>query len=177
MFSLRKLSFSMMAIALFALCVPVLASAQGRFPDYGRDRGYGRYDERQLRDSVHRLDRLSKDFEKNLDRALDRSRMNNSRREDRINAEAKEFRRLVGRLKSRLGNARDLSRSSNEAYAVLQQAQQLERVARPRWFDGRLASQWSQIRQELRIISDAYGTSGRRMPGNDPWYRRMPQPY
>ena len=37
-----------------------------RYPDYGRDRDrnngrYGRYDERYLRDSIHRLDRLAKE--------------------------------------------------------------------------------------------------------------------
>jgi len=44
---------------LLALFIPTVASAQGwpdyrRDRDYGRDRNYGRYDERYLRDSIHR---------------------------------------------------------------------------------------------------------------------------
>ena len=74
----RTLSFSIFAAAILALCLPVLAAAQGGYgyPDYGRNRNgnYGRYDERYLQDSIHRLDRLAKDFERDLDRALDRSR-------------------------------------------------------------------------------------------------------
>lgn len=179
MMNRRTLNFSILATALFALCLPVVAVAQNRYPDRGRNRDYGRHNERQLRDTINRLDRLSKDFEKNLDRALDRSRVNGTRREDRINAEAKEFRRAVGNLKSRVGNGRDLSRSSNEAHRVLQQAQQVDRIVRPRWFDSRLSSQWAQIRQELRAISDIYGSSGYygNRPGNDPWYRRVPLPF
>jgi hypothetical protein len=99
----RTLTFSIFAAATLALCLPVLAAAQGGYgyPDYGRNRNgnYGRYDERYLRDSIHRLDRLAKDFERDLDRALDRSRVDGTRREDRINAQGHDFRRAVSNLK------------------------------------------------------------------------------
>src|SRR5688572_2519830 len=177
----HTLKFSIFAAAIIALCLPAAAAAQwgrddrGR-DDRGRDRdGYGRYDERALRDSVHRLDRLSKDFEKNMDRALDRSRTNGSDREDRINDQVHQFRDAVGDLKSRIGNGRDLNRSADEARRVLQEGQQLDRVARPRWFDGRLSSDWSQIQRELRFISDAYGfryNSNSSRDRDDDWRRR-----
>ena len=149
----HTLKFSIFAAAILALALPAAASAQ-----WGRDdnRGYGRYDDRGLRDSVHRLDRLAKDFERDMDRALDRSRANGSRREDQINNEIHQFRDAVGDLKSRVGNGRDLNRSSNEARRVLQEADQIDRFAR-RGFDGRTSSQWSQIQQELRYISNVYG--------------------
>ena len=91
------------------------------------NRGYGRYDDRGLRDSVHRLDRLAKDFERDMDRALDHSRANGSRREDQINNQVHQFRDAVGDLKSRVGNGRDLNRSSNEARRVLQEADDFDR--------------------------------------------------
>ena len=177
----HTLKFSILAAAIVALCLPAAASAQWR-DDRGRDRdrdrdGYGRYDERALRDSGHRLDRLSKDFEKNMDRALDRSRSNGSDREDRINEQVHQFRDAVGDLKSRIGNARDLNRSSDEARRVLQEGQQLDRVARPRWFDGRLSSDWSQIQRELRFISDAYGFRYNGNSGRDDDYRRRDGDY
>jgi len=174
--------FSILAAAALSLCLPAMAAAQwGRYPD-------NRYDERYLRDSVNRLDRLSKSFERDLDRALDHSRVDGTQREDRINAEAHDFRRAVGNLKSRLGNGRDLNRSADEARRVLQEADQLDRIVRPRWFDARLGTEWSQIQQELRIISNAYGfrynniNRGGRDDGyqrndrnNDSW-RRIPFP-
>lgn len=189
----RTLSFSIFGAALLALCLPLVAAAQ--WPDYGRNRDQnngrnGRYDERYLRDSIHRLDRLAKDFERDLDRSLDRSRRDGTRVEDRINGEARQFRNAVGNLKSRFGNGRDLNRSRNEAQRVIQEAQQLNRVAR---LDYRLANQWSQIQQELRVIADAYGLNGyndgyyrndrnrrddRRYPSNNnnEWWRRLPIP-
>jgi hypothetical protein len=193
----HTLKFSIFAAALLALCLPAVAMAQwGRYPDnrypdnrYPDNRypDYGRYDDRYLRDSVHRLDRLAKDFERDMDRALDRSRVNGSRREDAINNLVHDFRRAVGDLKSRVGNGRDPNRSYNEASRVLQLADAVERQARPRWFDSRLSSEWSQIRRELQTIENVYGVRGRRngdiydrrddrRDRNSDWWRRIPFP-
>jgi translation initiation factor 3 subunit A len=158
----HTLKFSIMAAALVALSLPAVAAAQwdrgsrqDRYPD--NRGGYGRYDDRAVRDSAHQLDRLAKDFEREMDRALDRSRSNGTSREDRINEEVHQFRRAASDFKSRVGNGRDLNRSADEARRVLQEAQQVDRVARPRWYDNRLSSQWSAIQRELRFISDVYG--------------------
>jgi hypothetical protein len=192
----HTLKFSIFAAAILALSLPAAAAAQwGGYPQdrYPDNRGYGRYDDRGLRDSVHRLDSLAKDFERDMDRALDRSRVNGSRQEDRINDEVHQFRSAVGNLKSRVGNGRDLNRSADEARRVLDEGQQVDRVARPRWFDSRLASEWSQIQQELRYISDAYGyryngdygrdddwrrndRNNRNNNRNNDWWRRIPFP-
>src|ERR1044072_8121034 len=178
----HTLKFSIFAAAILALALPAAAAAQD-----------GRYDDRGLKASVHRLDRLAKDFERDIDRALDHSRTNGSNREDSINNQVHQFRDAVGDLKSRVGNGRDLNRSENEARRVLQEADDLDRFAR-RGFDGRTASEWSQIQQELRYISSAYGfgyggygrdrdeewrrndRNNRNSNRNDDWWRRIPFP-
>ena len=190
----HTLKFSIFAAALLALCLPVVAAAQwGGYPDNrypnGRNGGNGRYDDRYVKDSVQRLDRLAKDFENDMDRALDHSRADGTRREDEINSSVHDFRRAVGNLKSRVGNGRDLNRSVNEADRVLQMAEQIDRVGARR-LDQRTASEWSQIQNELRNISDIYGLSYRgrsddynrgrngnnRNNRNDDWWRRIPFP-
>lgn len=195
----RTLRLSIFAAAVLAFCLPALAAAQGTYDPWGRNRddgyrrdrngNYGRYDERYLRDSIHRLDRLAKKFERDLDRALDRSRTNGTRREDNVNGQARQFRNAVSDLKSRFGNGRDLNRSRNEAQRVLQEARQLDRIANTRRVDNEVVSDWAQIRQELRIISDAYnlGNYGyddvyrrndrNRTNNNNDWWRRIPVPY
>ena len=203
----HTLKFSLFAAAILALCLPVAAAAQwgGRYPQdrYPQDRypdnnrGYGRYDERGLRDSVNRLDRLAKDFERDMDRALDHSRANGSRREDEINNQVHQFRNAVSDLKSRVGNGRDLNRSANEAQRVLREADDLDRFGGRRGFDSRTASEWSQIQQELRYISNVYGfgyggyggygrdddwrrdrndRNDRNNNRNNDWWRRIPFP-
>jgi len=204
----RTLSFSIFAAAILALCLPVLAAAQGTYDPSGRNRdddyyrrdrngNYGRYDDRYLRDSIHRLDRLAKDFERAVDRELDRSREDGTRHEDRLNNEVHDFRRAAGNLKSRFGNGRDLNRSRDEAQRVLQTAQEAQRATRHHFGDGRIANLWSQIRQELNVIADAFGSNGyddgsyrndrrnddnrRNNPNNqnrnnNDWWRRIPWP-
>ena len=191
----RTLRISIFAVGLVALFLPVMASAQGVYDPYGRNRGsYGRYDERYVRDSIHRLDRLAKEFERDVDRALDRSRQDGTRREDRINNEARQFRNAVSNLKSRFGNGRDLNRSRNEAQRVIQEAQNLDRIAGSRRLDNEVARDWAQIRPELRIISDAFGLgyygygngtyrrdddwrrNDRNRTNDNDWWRRIPWP-
>jgi hypothetical protein len=165
----HTLKFSIFAAALFALSLPVTAAAQwgNRYPS---DRGYRRHDERAVRDSVHRLDRLAKDFEKDMDRALDRSRTNGTDREDRINEQVHQFRDAVGDLKSSVGNGRDLNRSSDEARRVFQEAQQINRVGRR--LDSRTASQWNAIQRELGFLGDVYGFRYNGGYSRDDDYRR-----
>ena len=170
----HTLKFSIFAAALFALSLPVTAAAQwgNRYPN---DRGNRRYNERAVRDSVHRLDRLAKDFERDMDRALDRSRANGTQREDRINDQVHQFRDAVGDLKSRVGNGRDLNRSADEARRVFQEAQQLDRVARR--FDNRVGSEWNAIQRELRFLSDVYGFRYNGGYGRNDDYRRRDGDY
>jgi len=205
-----------MTAAVLALSIPAMTAAQGSYdpygrPDYRRDRDYdpyhrddpyyrnGRYDGRYLRDTIRDLDRLSAQFERDLDRALDHSRENGSRHEDHLNADTKEFRRAVRDLRSSFNDGRDLYRSRSQAEAVLDTAEHVERVVQHHFYDNRLASEWSQIREDLRVIADAYnlGYSGgyygnndiyrnrrnddiyrdRRYPTNNvPWWRRVPWP-
>ena len=203
----HTLKFSIFAAAALALCLPIVAAAQwgrnqdnrypdNRYPDNSRNGRSGRYDERYVRDSVQRLDRLAKDFEHDMDRALDRSRVDGTQREDQINGLVHDFRRAVGSLKSQVGNGRDLNRSVDEADRVLQLADNLNRVGTRR-LDQRTASEWSQIQNELRNISDIYGLNYRGRSGDygdydrgrnnrnnrnrnnssiDDWIRRIPFP-
>jgi len=177
---------------VLALFIPVVASAQYRNdpwgrPDYRRDGDYGR-DNRYLRDSIQRLDRMAKDFEREVDRDLDHDRRENgTRHEDRVNNEAQDFRRAVGDLKSAFGNGRDLNRSADEAQRVMRQASVTERATRHHFDNYRVSSLWSQIRNELNVISNAYGYRGS-IYGNDdygrgrrddnrnnvPWWQRIP---
>jgi uncharacterized membrane protein YccC len=183
----QLIRFGLLA-GVLALLVPAVASAQYRNdqwgrPDYRRDR-----DNRYVRDSIQRLDRLAKDFEREVDRDLDHDRrVNGSRREDQINRQAHDFRNAVGDLKSAFGNGRDLSRSADEAQRVLRQADVMERAGRRQFDNYRVSSLWSQIRNELNTISDAYGYRGsiygdrrddvyRRGDNrnNVPWWQRIP---
>jgi hypothetical protein len=152
---INRRTLRLLAVALVALCLPVMAAAQGGY--YGNDR-YGRnYNNRALRDSVQRVKDRSDNFEDHLDSALDRSRYDDSRREDRINDVAKEFQRAAEQLDDRFDNGRNLTRSSNEARRLLQLGSQIDRFMARNRLGGRAESEWARIRQDLHVIANAYG--------------------
>jgi hypothetical protein len=175
----RTILLTVIATALLALSLPSLAAAQGRYdpydPYYGRDRDYrrdDRYRNRYLRDSIRRLKDLSSRFESDIDRSLDRSRIDGTRREDQINYMAQEFHRAARNLDGRFDNGRDLNRSAGEAQRVLDIGARLNNVASRFSYDGRVMSDWIQIRRELNVIADAYGYRGGGYYSDDDYYRR-----
>jgi len=172
----RRINFRLLSVAALALlCLPAFAAAQGSYgPVYSRDtddRYYQRgYDRHVLRDAIHRVKDLSKDFEKEFDRSLDHSPYEETRAEDRFNAEAREFHRAAERLKDRFGDGRDLYRSEPQARDLLATSARLDRIVSHAGVDSRAYYRWAEIRHDLRIIADAYGFRGRDY--DDAYYRR-----
>ena len=187
----RRFIPTVITAALVALFLPVMASAQwGNNDRWGRNNG--RYDHRTLRDAARRIDDRSGDFQRHLDGALDRSRIDDTRREDNINQMAAEFRNAASRFRNRVGDGRDLNRGADEAQRLMQLGSRIDRVIGRVRLDPRTQSDWSQIRQDLRVIGDFYrgaynnggyygrdddynrGRGNNRQNNNNDWWRRLP---
>ncbi len=174
----RRFIPTVIAAALVALFLPLIASAQGNYDpwgrdrsdrnrDYRRDRDYdnndsygGRYNRSGLRESIRRLHDYAHQLERDLDRELDDSRENGTRHEDRLNGTAQSFRAAASSLKDRFDNGRDLNRSAGEARRVLDIGNQIGRRIQHHFGDRRIRSDWQRISQELRVIANAYGYGG-----------------
>ena len=159
---------TLIAAALVALFLPLVASAQIGYDPGRRDRGdyrrndnYGRYgnryDTRGLRDAARRLDDRSGDFQRHLDSALDRSRYDDTRREDNINQMAGEFRDAASRFRDRVSDGRDFDRGSGEAQRLIHLGSRIDNIMSRLRLDSRAQSDWSQIRQDLRYVANVYG--------------------
>ena len=168
------------AVSLATALLPAAANAQGSIWDRIRDRQqrerdddrrnrndddrYGRrggrisdYERRQLRDVARRINDRSRDLQRDIDRLLDHSRYDGSRREDDINAEARSFHDAAQRFRDVAGDSNDLYRSTDEARRLLDEASRLSlRLGRVR-LDPRASGDWSQIRNDLRTVADIYG--------------------
>jgi hypothetical protein len=213
----RNSILAVFAALLFTLSLSTAASAQSNDPWWGRnddrrdrdrdrdrdrrrDDGYynrdryGRYDDRELRDAAQRIKDRSHDLERDVDRFLDNSRVNGTRREDHINSDIHDFRRAADNFKSRVGNGRDLNRSANEARELLGTGEHAEQMLSRLRVDSRTYADWREIDQDLRLVADIYGLNyrggyndGYRRGGYDPrypdnrypnrndnWWRRLP---
>lgn len=188
----RRFAFPAFAAALTLLLLPAAASAQSiwdilrdrardraeRDEDYRRrdDGYYGRrdgrlndYERRALRDAARRLSDRSRSFQRHLDSNLDRSRHDDTRREDNINDAARDFRGAADRFRNEAGDSRELYRSQDEARHLFQSAARVERSLRRVRLDSRTANDWAQIRADLRTVADIYGL---RDYGHDDGYGR-----
>lgn len=150
------------AFSLLVLCLPAIASAQygnggygnggynnGGYNNGGYNNGhYGNYG--NTKQVVKDLKNKAKDFQRQLDRDLDHSRYNGSRREDQINSLAKDFKNAVNRL-----NNSD-NQNSNEVNQVLQIASQIDRST-GRGMSGNSQNIWNGIRYDLNQLRQSNG--------------------
>ena len=118
---------------------------------YGNDRN--RNNSSYVRDAVRRLEDRSDDFTGALDRALDNSRYDQSRREDNILNVAKQFEEATDDLSESYNNRN----ANDKVRRVLDLGSRLDRFVSRNRLDGRAENLWAQIRQDLRVVSDAYG--------------------
>ena len=164
------------AVALATFLAPASASAQSiwdrirdraeqdrdrdgdwRRDDRGRRGGRGGdYDRRQLRDLARRIDDRSRDLQRDVDHLLDNSRYNGSNREDRINNEARDLREAAQRFRNVAGDNDDLYRSRDEASRLLGEASRFSRMLGRLRMDSRTASDWNQLRSDLRAVANIY---------------------
>lgn len=130
---------------------------RGRYEDgrYGNNRD--RYDTRYVREAARRLESRGNDFRDAFDDALDNSRYDDSQREDRILDVANAFEKATDRLEDRIGNGRNIENSRNEAQQVIELGSRLDRFMNRNQLNSRTVNLWSQIRQDLRVVADAYG--------------------
>lgn len=173
--------FAVFAFSLLVLALPTIASAQWRDRDrdddtYNRN---GRYN-RNLESTIKNLKNRSRDFARRLDRELDRGRYDNSRREDRLNDLAADFRRATERLDSEYDNRRDYRNSEDEARRVIQLGQQLDSELYRSRMNYNLQGDWNRIRQDLDTLAYAYGYNNRNnrnnRNSNGDWRNRIPFP-
>ena len=157
-----KSFISIAAFSLMVLCLPAIASAQwggnngGYNGGYGGNNGnygnYGNYGD--MRSTVRDLKNLARDFQRQLDRDLDNSRYNGSRREDELNNLAQQFRTAVNRLDSNNynSNGRYDNRSDYRMQEVFNLANQIDRSIGRRGLSSNSQNIWQRIRNDLQQL-------------------------
>jgi len=160
------------AFSLLVMGIPTVASAQwggGQYDPNRRGNGqydpYGRNNDRYNRNgnygnvnnTVRSLKQRTRDFTRQLDRDLDRSRLNGTRREDQINAIADRFKDAVNDLDNNYyNNNRGYGRNDNQMRRVFEYAGQIERSISRVQISSQTRNLWFSIRNDLQVISRGY---------------------
>jgi hypothetical protein len=162
--------------AVIMLGLPAIASAQyGGYDPYGRNNGGysngGYYGGGDTRSVIRDLKNRARDFQRQLDRDLDRSRYNGTRREDQMNNLARRFKDAVDNLDNNgyYNNNRNNNRGDNEIRRVFNEASQIERTIGRAGVSYQSQAIWSGIRNDLQQLSRSYGNGGNNGRNNGGW--------
>ena len=119
-----------------------------------------RLTDKEVEQLIHRIESQSDTFRHSLDSALDRSRFNNTRREDNINAFVKDFYKETKRLRDNFDHHKS---TANDVRTVLDRAAQIDQfMRRNRLRNDREAQRdWAQLRGYLDELAGVYNVTWR----------------
>lgn len=112
-----------------------------------------RLSDKEVERILHRIEDQSGKFRSSLDSALDRSRLNDTDREDDINAFIKEFDQEVKRLHDRFDDHKSVA---GDVQTVLDRAARIDAFMRRRGLSEKAQTEWSALRANLDQLAEAY---------------------
>jgi hypothetical protein len=156
-------SLAMAFVFLFGIFIVsgTAAEAQWRDRDNDRreDRRYNRWgntNKRAIENLVRRVEQRTDSFVRQFDRALDNSRVDGTRREDRLNDLARELERATNQLRRGFDRSDSLQENRDEVERCVSIAYRIDRaVSRGRIGNG-VQNSWRTLRNELNALARAY---------------------
>lgn len=115
-----------------------------------------RLSEREMKDLLSRIDKQSEVFRGSLKRAMNHSRLDDTKAEDRINDFVKEFTEATERLKHRYSDKRT---ASSDVEEVLNRAARIDDFMTRHQLSPKAESDWAALRANLDSLAEAYNVT------------------
>lgn len=142
-----RLTLGAAAIAL--LCASVV-DAQ---PRVARGRVYTKADVDRI---IKRVEDSTDKFKKEFDKALDRSRLNNTNREDQLNEYAKELEHATDDLRKHFDKTDAWIENKEQVRNCLSLASKINVALRNRRLGPKVESRWASVRYDLNTLAGVY---------------------
>lgn len=140
-------------IALLTLVASFLVMpstlAQGR----ARGRVYTKADVERI---IKRVETRSDEFKDAIDKSLDRSRLDGTRREDNINEQVKQMETELDDLRGDFDKTDRWREVRNDVADVLRQADEVGRIVKRHRFSARVEGGWLALRRDLNTLAGVY---------------------
>ena len=144
----------MVVVVLGLVCLPVMAQRRGP-----RGRIYTKPEVNQL---IKNAENRSDSFIRALDKGLDKSALDGTNREDRVNERAKDFERALDQLRKDFDRNESYIETKPQMRAVLDIARELNEVMLRRNLHVAVEEEWVVLRRELNILASVYYLPGLR---------------
>jgi cell division septum initiation protein DivIVA len=115
------------------------------------------YSQQQVEELLERIEERADDFTNQLNKSLDRSRLDGSRTEDNIAELARDLGDATDELRREFDHNDTRGENSPEAQRILSVATNIDRLMRRRNFGGQTESTWVTLRTELNVLARLYG--------------------
>jgi peptidoglycan hydrolase CwlO-like protein len=129
--------------------VPTLAQRQGRY----RGRVYTKADVDRI---IKRVETRSDDFKKIVDKSLDRSVLDGTKKEDNINEQIKEFEKALDHLRSEFDRQQEWRETRSQVKDVLKESDEVNAIIRIGRFGATIEREWAAIRADLNRLAGIY---------------------
>jgi len=105
---------------------------------------------------VRDCDQRATEFRVALARALDRSRLDGTRREDRLNEEARRLDAAISRLRESWNHDRDPERSRRHVREAIDSAREINWAIEKHVVHGQVQHEWDVLRAELSRLAEIF---------------------
>jgi hypothetical protein len=134
---------------LLILAGPTSAKVQGRY----RGRAYTKADVDRI---IKRVEQRSDSFKAVVDRSLDRSALNGTRREDNINEQVKQFEKTLDTLRSDFDREDRWLDTRRQVERVLDESEEVNALVRRHSLRPYLEREWALLRSDLNRLAGIY---------------------
>lgn len=141
--------FGLFAMALMFSALAAPGSAQGRF----RGKAYTKADVDRI---IKRCEERSDAFTKMIDRNLDRSRLNGSRREDNINEQVKDLERALDELRREFDRRDTWRETRREVDKVMRESDEINALMKNSRFNANVEREWQLVKGDLNRLAGIY---------------------
>lgn len=149
-------------VTLAVLAFAVLSLAPGADAQRRRGPRARGYTKAEVDAVIRRVENRSDEFVRLFDKALDRSRLDGSRREDNLNEQAKRLENTLDDLRREFDRKESYIETRPEVNRALNIAADINKAMKKRRMGGETERQWNLLRSELNTLADVYGLPGLR---------------
>jgi hypothetical protein len=127
----------------------------GHADEHGR--GYGKQSPKSDVERVmNRVETNSDQFTKAFDKALDRSKLDGTSREDQLNNQVRQLGRALDRLRTEFNRGDNRGETRSNLQQVMRQAEGIDRLMRNTRMAGGVEEKWTDVRKDLNTLAGMY---------------------
>ncbi len=151
---MKTYRMSLLLLVAFVATLFVFSDAEAQRRGRGRGRGYTKSDVNRV---IQRVETRSDAFVSVLDRALDRSRLDGSRREDELNRLAQQLENQLDTVRRDFDRRDGYYETRPEIARVLNIANNINNTMQRRRLGREAERSWAALRADLNALANVYG--------------------